>query len=732
METNTQQERAKRLEQQAREYLMQSNDPIFTRYLQQLLPRIQRQPEYVEQLQAELDKSVEFWYQRQRINANRGGETGAESSVPQQSVPQEAAAGEQQTAGQSQTQPVGQFTMQQVQAPVTQAPAQKKQNAEYLIATIALSVVGGIFILIALVLLGMYFMNGWIKGISLYAVSLGVVLIAELLIRRKLPKLAQIFSAIGVAALYLSTMINTISLHNFGMLPAAVIIAVTTVGTVLLSRKRESLIHRLLGIAACWLCAYPLLGTTFVSELEGLLVLMLILVLSALSICVPVRKYHTASQLIQLVSTTILFPVTVSRLTDIQQMPVWVTTAAFGTFFLIAHLILVVQSNYMVKEKQAGHAVNENGLLAIYIAFLLVAGITTGTAMNNYWGRAMNDYGGRAENDAYIGIIALTGMAFVVAVLAGIAIRGTWKKWLPCYFFSFVAVCAFSVIESNWPILICLTALLLLTKILTRFAEGGLRALDVIVTSLYCIELLANGKEIPYAYLLLAGTILSMFLVYGWTTIQELLLTFSLAFFAAANLMPMLKLPAFAGILFVSILLFNNVKYMRGKNILIFNVFVMVGQIGALIALANPVYRNSYLTYLCMFVFVLAYLVLTLQERYYKKFKHRELIIVIFLTYMALIVKTNVPVINSVLIMLIALVSVTLGFLKKDKPVRIYGLVLSLCTCGKIALYDYWGAPVLQKTILFFVVGVIALVIAGIYIVLEKNTGNNEKADREG
>ena len=111
METNTQQERAKRLEQQAREYLMQSNDPIFTRYLQQLLPRIQRQ----------------------QINANRGGETGAESSVPQQSVPQEAAAGEQQTAGQSQTQPVGQFTMQQVQAPVTQAPAQKKQNAEYLV-----------------------------------------------------------------------------------------------------------------------------------------------------------------------------------------------------------------------------------------------------------------------------------------------------------------------------------------------------------------------------------------------------------------------------------------------------------------------------------------------------------------------------------------------------------------------------------------------------------------------
>ena len=716
METNTQQERARNLEQQAREYLMQSDDPIFTKYLQQLLPRIQKTPEYVEQLQAELDKSVEFWHQRQQLNAARNAGIGETASAAQQSIPRE-------TAGQ-QAQPEGQFTGQQTPASVTQAPAQKKQNAEYLVATIALSVVGGIFILTALVLLGMYFMNGWIKGISLYVVSLGVVLIAELLISRKLPKLAQIFSAIGVAALYLSTMINTVSLHNFGMIPAAVIIAVITVGTVLLSRKRESLIHRLLGIAACWLCAYPLFGSALISEPEGLLVLALILVLSALSICVPVRKYHTASQLIQLVSTTILFPVTVSCVISTQGMPVWVTAVAFGVFFLIAHLILVVQSNYMVKEKQAGRIVNENGLSVIYIAFLLVAGITTGTAMNNYWGRT--------ESDAYVGIIALTGMAFVIAVLAGIAMRGTWKKWLPCYFFSFVAICAFSVIENSWPILICLTALLLLTKVLTRFAEGGLKALDVIITTLYCIELLANGKEVPYAYLLLAGTILSMFLVYGWTTYQEILLTFSLAFFAATNLMPMLKLPAFSGILFVSILLFNNVKYMRGKNILVFNVFVLVGQIGALIALANPVYRNSYLTYLCMFVFVLAYLVLTLQEKYYKNFKHRELIIVIFLTYMALIVKTNVPVINSILIMLIALVSVTLGFLKKDKPVRIYGLVLSLCTCGKIALYDYWGAPILQKTILFFIVGVIALVIAGIYIVLEKNTGNNQKTDREG
>ena len=710
METNTQQDRAKSLEQQAREYLMQSDDPIFTKYLQQLLPRIQKQPEYVEQLQAELDKSVEFWHQRQQINAQRSREV-MPATQPLENRPQE-----------QQSQSVGQFTMQQVQT--LAAPTPKRQNAEYLIATIALSVVGGIFILTALVLLGMYFMNGWIKGISLYVVSLGVVLIAELLIRRKLPKLAQVFSAIGVAALYLSTMINALSLHNFGILPAAVIVAVVTVGTVLLGWKSDSLIHRLLGVAACWLCAYPLSMSQPFSEAEVLLVLALILILSVLSICVPAGSHHTASRLIQFLSTVILFPVTVSYVIGRQEMPVWVTAIACGVFFLIAHLILIVQSRCETRELQTGRVVNGSGLLALYIVFLVAAGLTAGSVTNNYWYVA--------ESSAYIMACALMGSAFVITVLSVIAMRTTQRKWLPCYFFCAVAFCACSAIEDDWPFIICLTALVVAAKLLVRFSRGALKPLDAILTTVYAIMLLLYGVEIPYVYVLLAGTILSMFLVFGWTTYQEILLTFSLAFFAAIHLMPMLKLPVFSGILFVSILLFNNVKYMRGKNILVFNVFVMAGQIGALICLAHPVYRNSYLTYLCMLVFVLAYLVLTLQERYYKNFKHRELLLVVFLTYMALIVRTNVPIINSVFIMLIALVSVTVGFLKKDKPVRIYGLVLSLCTCGKIVLYDYWGAPILQKTILFFAVGVIALVIAGIYIVLEKNTGNNGRTDREG
>ena len=332
-------------------------------------------------------------------------------------------------------------------------------------------------------------------------------------------------------------------------------------------------------------------------------------------------------------------------------------------------------------------------------------------------GAGMDDYWRAEETDGYIGIFALTGIAFVITILTVIALRKAekgWQKWLPCYFFSFVTFCGFSVIENDWGIVICATVLLIAVKVLSRLAKGGLAALDAILTTVYCILLLMNGKEIPYAYVLLAGTILSMFLVHEWSTYQEIVLTFSLAFFALSHLMPMIKLPAFSGILFVSILLFNNVNCMRDKGILVFNVSGLIGQIGALIALANPIYRNSYITYLCMFVFVLAYLVLTLQEKYYKNFKHRELILVIFLTYMALIVKTNIPVINSILIMLIALGThiIRLEQVKEAAEFLIEIMPVMFIPAG-VGLLTAWGIlkPVCVPIILITVITTVVVMI---------------------
>ena len=248
-----------------------------------------------------------------------------------------------------------------------------------------------------------------------------------------------------------------------------------------------------------------------------------------------------------------------------------------------------------------------------------------------------------------------------------------------------------------------------------------------IMTEITCIVLLGTMDEKEwYSYVLLAGVIISVCFISQWQTYFEIILTYTLGFYAVFHLENILKLPVFVGLLFVGILLFNNVPRFRAGSIVVYNGVALAGQVICFLLLMNPVYRDAYITYLCMLVFGLGTIVLTFQDKYHMNFRGKHLIMAIFLTYMALVVRTSLPVMNSILLMLIALVCVGTGFYAKEKGVRIYGLVLSLLVCGKIVLYDYRGAATLQKMILFLTVGIIALIIAGIYIVLEKK---NSKAE---
>ena len=188
-----------------------------------------------------------------------------------------------------------------------------------------------------------------------------------------------------------------------------------------------------------------------------------------------------------------------------------------------------------------------------------------------------------------------------------------------------------------------------------------------------------------------------------------------------------LQLPVIVGILFIAILVFNNVKRWRGKGIVIFNIGALIGQIICYLYLMESIYKNEYLVYAMMLVFGLATITLTFHKKYQMDFTMKELIVALFLTYMAFACRTGIPIFTSVLLMIIALISVGSGFVISKKSVRIYGLVLSLFVCIKIVLYDFWDIPTVQKMILFFAVGIIALIIAGIYIVLEKKQNKKEQ-----
>ena len=692
------------LEAQANRYLAGNPDGIFRDYLQNFKRRLRGQNVQVDILQDELDRSYQMYLRRMEINRHR---MQGQEMAPVQNIREEVKKEEVQ----------GEFTgensqymeSRNVQPPKT-SEQRKSGNVEFMIGAAILSIVGGTFILTALVMLGVHFMNGFAKGMCLYAGAILLMLVSELAIHKRWPKLAKVFSAISIGGLYLFTVINYLSLHNFGMQVAVIVTLAITLFVLWLSRKRDSLVYRILALIASYLCLFTV--NKELTSVEALVLIGIILLINILCVVMPMRKYNSAFHCVHM-GTNMLFAMMMNGRLKACGISVEYRLVLLLGLVLIMQLVLIAQMRFQRKEEAAGNRVDSSNVKTFYwvgavVYSLMLCGIL--------W------FAEGSELIRYGSIVA------VVIICIGTMIA-LWKypvKWYPYYLLNLVCLHICYASDNIWEPIICLTVLLVIAKILSLWRIPALKFCDAFITTLTCVFLLGTADEkAVYVYVLLAGVVLSVFFISQWQTYFELLLTYTLGFFVVIQMEGILQLPAFVGLLFVGLLLFNNVPRFRGKNIVAYNGLVLAGEIVCFLLLNNPVYRNAYITYLCMLVFGLATIVLTFQKKYHMDFKGKHLILAAFLTYMAFIVRTSFPVINSILLMLIALVCVGIGFYAKEKSVRIYGLVLSLLVCGKIVLYDYRGTATLQKTVLFLVVGVIALIIAGIYIILEKKNSRD-------
>jgi len=700
------------LEAQTQKYLSEASDQMFTEYLIKLKERIRNQKYQVDLLQDELDRSYQMYLRRKElaerpVGSNPVGEVPANMQVnmpanmqvnPPVNVPVNIPSVNETTA------------VKRIEEPAripASAPIKKTEGgAEFIVGTAILSIVGGAFILTALVMLTMYFMNGFVKGMCLYAGAILLLLISELLIYRKLPKLATVFSAIGIGGLYLSTVLNFLTLHNFGIMATIIITMLITLFAILLSRKRDSFVYRILGLVASYLCLLTV-GED-ISTIEFCMLSGMILLINMVCILIPIRKYKTAFNATHMCSNLVFAFLMDWRLGEFV-IPIEFRLLLIIGLLLIMQMLLFAQMKHEQKEMAVGNRV-ANTVLKVFYAISAVG--LTNILGDIFW-----------ENMLYTEMLRYGSVAAVavICIVACLALRKYSVKWYPYYLMNLCCLNICWCTENDGETIICLLVLLVIAKILSLWRIPALKLCDAFLTSVTCLYLLAYMDENSvYTYVLLAGVVISVFFISQWQTYFEILLTYTLAIFAVAQLGGMLKLPVFTGILFVGMLLFNNISRFRGKHIVVFNGFALAGEVICFLLLLNPVYQNAYLTYLIMLVFGLATIVLTFQEKYHMNFKCKNMIMALFLTYMAIIIRTNLPVINSILLMVIALVCVGVGFVVKEKAVRIYGLVLSLLVCVKIVLYDYIGVSTLQRTVLFFAVGVIALIIAGIYIILEK------------
>lgn len=639
----------------------------------------------------------------------------------------------------------------------------KAKDPEFIIAVIVFSILGGALVLAALVLFGIYYMTDFLLGMCLYAFALLVILISELLIRKRLPKLSLVLTSIGIGGVYVSTYVNSsggwffdfnsiyyryhgkvlawldpdsvrdVGLNIFSVRTGVFIAAIFTLIVFLYGWKRQADLYRVVGLLFCYLCIRPGFDWEIVEQLpaaasEFVILGAMVLILNLIHALLP-AKQKVLAYLLPMVA----FPLFTESLFSYFD---WLRNDQVGNVsslvylsgvLFVTHLYLYRQLKAFEREGKSGSGLKVLvlmayviGLMELYHLFMSGTGTSMSDIMSDTYRRSLSLNNLPALLFAMLGISAMGLICFMV-------LNRYKEKWVLFYFgiIMFYQV-SLAVRDYHHPDNIAniwyLLGLFVLVRLMSLLKVKAVRGADAVLTLLICTHVLALSDK-WYSYMLLAALMLSSFAVNYWHAYYELLVTYTLAFFVIKELPLILKPTVFVGVLFVGILVVNHVKWMRGKYPVIYNAVILAGQSLCYLVLLGQRYRNSYVTYLCMLVLGLAIITLVLQEKYQLKCPHQLLIIELFLSYMILVMRLRYSFVTSILLMVVAvLVGVAGGFLMNQKSARICGLILSILVCSKIVLYDFSGGPVKQRIFLFLAVGVLALVIVGIYIVLEKRT----------
>ena len=706
----------------------ESVDPGFTQYLNNVQARLDGQLTQAMSLENELNQNYRVYLQhfgakpvmqpQPQEQPQKVAQTQVQEQIQVEIQPQPLVAQEPQP------QIAQEVRIQSVQEPqsqmnvTTQAtinpqmyynqPKKQKRNVEFTVGAGLFCILGVLFILASFVMLGITYMGGLFKGISLYVIALVVILVSELVFRKRMEKFALAMTGLGLASLYASTMINCMYLHNFGNIVAIILTVLISAFAGIMARKKDSGIIKVISFIGCYLCFLPAgkYGTTG----EFVTMSIILLLINIWTILLPVKRsakaVHITHVLSNMAVTTILAHIALDGGLDAR----WVLGFVITNLFTLG---LVYFSSW--KRGQCTIAV----LVCFLIAFL---------AETFQYAIVMNsDIYFKAIKEALIPEIwyhlTFGFYAATVLILFLLFIKNRYR-WIYYYFLLLLTFFTYGIEsfdDNNNVKCIAILSVFLLSKLLSRvktlqvselvvsamtliyatliYDAGGLWAHVFAIVILLSI-LFANQYKVVYQYFVTISSILYLLLVHHEFTLTPSLLV---------------------GVLFLLLFVFNNVKWIRATNQLVFN----AGAVAVVIAtsLLTP-FISGYINTALIAVFGTAVVILMFTEKYGMNFKGKYLSLVLFWTYLAVTTDYEIQLIGSVILMIIAIVSVIMGFAISRKEVRVCGLILSVLVCFKVLFYDFSSTPIQERMLLFLIIGVIILSISFIYILLEKKIAN--------
>lgn len=654
----------------------ESKDPNFTAYLEQMQSVLDKQRMSADYLSNELDRNYQIYLQSYQTPAP------VKQSEVQRSEVQQPVAQVQQTA------------------PI-QRPMNKKTSMEFKIGASLFCVIGVLFILISFIMMGITYMNGMVKGLSLYLISVLFILVSELVLRKKMEKFSLGITGLGISGLYASTIVNCIFLENINGIIAVVLAVLISVLTIFIGYKKDSAILKVLSFLGGFLCVWPV--GAYGTNTDFVIVTCVLLLVNIVSLILPVKKHAIGVYITQLITNVMFIVPFVLCASDNGIEKRLSALCTLSNILIIGFVFIALKKSYEAKKK-AGLYADETGSVVLYsIVFFAESALFVASAQGIY----MATY-------------------LIPCLLMFLILRKSKLKWISYYGAIATAWMAYVLCGSELQNVICILSVFVISKLLSRVS--ALKISELVITAYTMIAFLVHiNSESWYPYALVTVFLLSVLALYHYKVLYQLMITFVTCVFVINRMWEISLLPAtIFGVLFLFLLLFNYVKKWQGKRQKVYNVFSLICMS---LCCLTAMFLKDNLNNIIMTLIGTTVIVFVFNERFRMECRLKYLILSMFWTYMALISDIETAVITSSLIMVVAIISVIVGFVSERKEVRVYGLIVSILTSLKIMFFDFSDTPILERMLLFLIVGVIILAISCIYIILEKKMSGRSEGE---
>ncbi len=588
-------------------------------------------------------------------------------------------------------------------------PELKTKSVEFKIGIHVFSLIGALFILAAFVTFGFYFLKGAFQGICIYMAAFALVLFSELFLRRKMQKFAGVITGIGIGCLYAANIVNYLVLHLVNGIIAVLLTLLIAAATIWLSRKRDSVVIRLIGLIGCYVCLYPIHG--FETELSFFVLTVILFIVNVAGVLFP-NQSRAAAILAVHAALNVIFTGALLIIAGLDHVQ-----ATYLAALLLSSFIFMEIMDFVNRKREKDNEIFiitciGSGLL-LFMMFLLET----------------------ITGEQLVGLIMAAVTVAVSMLLFLLWEKEDERKWAQVYFAAglFLLIGAFS----DQPVeqTITVGVIFLIARIGNRQRQlTALEAIAAVAVGLTGIGL--SGSV--YAYILAALLVLLSFRINKLYVFHEIVTTASVLviWFLKCEWFRLYNwgmdgkwfYPVAVLLLMLLFLMFHHLQGLRDKKQEVYNI-VSLCFIGIFCLL--PLFEGHLWTRIAIMAAGTLAAFLLLRKRYGLYWKGNTLLWAGFFSLYSITGNFGSPVVSSILIMAAAFFLVGIGFRHKEKMERITGLVLAALVCLKLVLYDFREAELLYRMIVFLIVGVMALGISFLYMFLEKKMAQKKAEVKE-